>query len=154
VYNNTRFISAKFLQQIKDGNPPVPVEMLIQAKAKEPPTDALPKFIEAYSSHKRVATLVKESYGGKLMSEWNQGIDKLANKPEQVDMAPALSVLMAVKDEEELVRRSLTKLFRPRSDIDLAENHSHGGKPHVGTPCSPYRSQTGDDTGQRSQDLA
>ncbi|KIJ17069.1 hypothetical protein PAXINDRAFT_9925 [Paxillus involutus ATCC 200175] len=93
---------AKFLQQIKDGNPPVPVEMLIQAKAKEPPTDALPKFIEAYSSHKRVATLVKESYGGKLMSEWNQGIDKLANKPEQVDMAPALSVLMAVKDEEEL----------------------------------------------------
>ncbi|KIK92016.1 hypothetical protein PAXRUDRAFT_830348 [Paxillus rubicundulus Ve08.2h10] len=93
---------AKFLQQIKDGNPPVPVEILIQAKAKEPPTDALPRFIEAYSSHKRVATLVKESYGGKLMSEWNQGIDKIAKKPEQVDMAPALSVLMAVKDEEEL----------------------------------------------------
>lgn len=95
---------AKVLQQIKDGNPPVPIEILIQAKAKEPPTDAFPKFIEAYSTYTRVATLVKETYHGNLINEWNQGIDKLANKPEQVDMAPALSTVMAVKDEDELVR--------------------------------------------------
>ncbi|KIJ60617.1 hypothetical protein HYDPIDRAFT_32041 [Hydnomerulius pinastri MD-312] len=93
---------AKFLQQIKDGNPPVPIEIHIQAKAKEPPTDALPKFIEAYSTHKRVATLVKESYTGKLIGEWDQGIASASNKPEQVDMAPAISTLMAVKDEDEL----------------------------------------------------
>lgn len=84
----------------------MPIEILVQAKAKEPPTDALPKFIEAYSTYTRVATLVKETYNGKLINEWNQGIDKLATKPEQVDMAPALSTVMAVKDEDELVRLS------------------------------------------------
>ncbi|KAL4065337.1 FACT complex subunit-domain-containing protein [Scleroderma yunnanense] len=93
---------AKFLQQIKDGNPPVPIEILIQAKAKEPPTDALPKFVQAYTAHKRVATLVKESYTGKLALEWDQTISGAAQKPEQVDIAPAVSAYMAVKDEEEL----------------------------------------------------
>lgn len=82
----------------------MPIEILVQAKAKEPPTDAIPKFIEAYSSYTRVATLTKESYNGKLITEWDQGIYKLAHKPEQVDMAQALSTLMAVKDEDELVR--------------------------------------------------
>lgn len=82
----------------------MPIEIFVQAKAKQPPTDAVPKFIEAYSTYTRVATLVKETYHGKLITEWNQGIDKLAAKPEQVDMAPALSTVMAVKDEDELVR--------------------------------------------------
>lgn len=82
----------------------MPIEILVQAKAKEPPTDAVPKFIEAYSTHTRVATLVKETYHGKLISEWNQAIDKLAHKPEQVDMAPAIATVMAVKDEDDLVR--------------------------------------------------
>ncbi|KAI6043042.1 FACT complex subunit SPT16 [Pisolithus marmoratus] len=93
---------AKFLQQIKDGNPPVPIEILIQAKAKEPSTDALPKFVDAYASHKRIATLVKESYSGKLITEWEQVLSKVAQQPEQVDLAPAVSAYMAVKDEEEL----------------------------------------------------
>lgn len=97
-------ILAKVLQQIKDGSPPVPIEILIQAKAKEPPTDAVPKFIEAYSERTRVGTLVKETYHGKLISEWNQAINQLAQKPEQVDMGPALATVMAVKDEDELVR--------------------------------------------------
>lgn len=97
-------VLAKVLQQIKDGKPPVPIEILVQAKAKEPPTDAFPKFVEAYSTYTRVATLVKETYHGKLITEWNEAIDKLVNKPEQVDMSPALSTVMAIKDEDELVR--------------------------------------------------
>ncbi|KAI5983780.1 FACT complex subunit SPT16 [Pisolithus albus] len=93
---------AKFLQQIKDGNPPVPIEILVQAKAKEPPTDALQKFVDAYTSHKRIATLVKESYSGKLITEWEQALLKSTQQPEQVDLAQAVSAYMAVKDEEEL----------------------------------------------------
>jgi nucleosome binding factor SPN SPT16 subunit len=103
VFNATRTFLAKFLQQIKEGNPPVPVDILVQAKAKEPPSDALPKFVEAYTSFKRVGTLVKESSSGKLMTEWEQAVSKSDQKPELVDMAPALSALMAVKDEEEMV---------------------------------------------------
>ncbi|KAG1835734.1 FACT complex subunit SPT16 [Suillus variegatus] len=93
---------AKFLHQIKEGNPPVPVEILVQAKAKEPPSGALPKFVEAFTSFKRVGSLVKEMCTGKLMTEWEQGVSKADNKPELVDMAPALSAFMAVKDEEEM----------------------------------------------------
>jgi nucleosome binding factor SPN SPT16 subunit len=75
----------------------------VQAKAKEPPSDALPKFVEAYTSFKRVGSLVKEACTGKLMTEWEQGVSKADKKPELVDMAPALSAFMAVKDEEEMV---------------------------------------------------
>ncbi|KAG1859511.1 FACT complex subunit-domain-containing protein [Suillus tomentosus] len=39
---------------------------------------------------------------GKLMTEWEQGVSKADNKPKLVDMAPALSAFMAVKDEEEM----------------------------------------------------
>jgi nucleosome binding factor SPN SPT16 subunit len=103
IFNATRGFIAKFLHQIKEGNPPVPVEILVQAKAKEPPSDALPKFVEAYTSFKRVGSLVKEACTGKLMTEWEQGVSKADKKPELVDMAPALSAFMAVKDEEEMV---------------------------------------------------
>jgi hypothetical protein len=37
------------------------------------------------------------------MTEWEQGVSKADNKPELVNMAPALSAFMAVKDEEEMV---------------------------------------------------
>ena len=100
-------LPAKFLQQIQEGNPPVPVEILVQAKAKEPPTDALPKFIEAYTSFTRVGSLLKETSLGKLVTEWEQAVSKADKKPELVDMAPALSAFMAVKDEEEMVRSTL-----------------------------------------------
>ncbi|KAG1811480.1 uncharacterized protein BJ212DRAFT_1247813, partial [Suillus subaureus] len=80
----------------------VPVKILMQAKAKEPPSDALPKFMEAYTSFKHVRSLVKEACTGKLMTEWEQGISKADKKPELVNMAPALSAFMAVKDKEEM----------------------------------------------------
>ncbi|KAH0830249.1 hypothetical protein J3R83DRAFT_1609 [Lanmaoa asiatica] len=106
----------KVLQQIKDGNPLVAIAILVQAKAKKPPTDAVPEFIGAYSTYMRVSTLVKETYHGKLISEWNQCINKLANKPEQVDMVPVLSIVMAVRDEDELTKkpRSRTNGFASR----------------------------------------
>ncbi|KAG8217204.1 FACT complex subunit SPT16 [Butyriboletus roseoflavus] len=76
---------AKVLQQIKDGNPPVPIEILVQAKAKEPPTDCPPQV------HRGLFDVHACCHA-----------HKLANKPEQIDMAPALSTIMAVKDEDEL----------------------------------------------------
>ncbi|KAG2045576.1 hypothetical protein BDR06DRAFT_830848, partial [Suillus hirtellus] len=75
----------------------VPVEVLMQAKAKEPPSDALPKFVEAYTSFKHIGSLMKEACTGKLMTEWEQGVSKADKKPELVDMAPVLSAFMAVK---------------------------------------------------------
>ncbi|KAF8550745.1 hypothetical protein OG21DRAFT_1524929 [Imleria badia] len=80
---------ANVLQQLIDGNPP--------PRRSNRRQTLFPKFIEAYSTYTRVATLVKEIYHENLITEWNQGIDslKLANKPEQVDMAPALSTVIS-----------------------------------------------------------
>ncbi|KAI0709021.1 FACT complex subunit SPT16 [Earliella scabrosa] len=93
---------AKILSQLKNADSPVPIEFFVQAKAKDPPTDALPRFLQAYTSHDRVATLTKESHSGKLVDEWNKAVSEADKKPALVDMAPAVASFLAVKDEEEL----------------------------------------------------
>jgi len=84
----------------------VPVELFVQAKAKDPPNDALPRFLQAFTSAERVGTLTKEPCTGKLIDEWNKALSGSNKKPEIVDIAPSVSSFMAVKDEEELVSRS------------------------------------------------
>jgi nucleosome binding factor SPN SPT16 subunit len=102
--------AAKILAQIQSDAAPVPVEIFAQAKSKEAPNDALPKFAESYASHRRVGALLKETHTGKLIDSWNAAVAELPTKPELVDMAPAISTFMAVKDEEELVRFSRGKV--------------------------------------------
>ncbi|TFK83944.1 FACT complex subunit SPT16 [Polyporus arcularius HHB13444] len=93
---------AKILSQLKNADSPVPIEFFVQAKAKEPPTDALPRFVQAYTAHDRVATLIKESHSGKLVDEWNKAVGEAEKKPTLVDMSAAVASFLAVKDEEEL----------------------------------------------------
>ncbi|GBE82391.1 FACT complex subunit SPT16 [Sparassis crispa] len=93
---------AKFLSQLKNAGAPVPIEILVQAKVKDPPTDALPKFLAAYTAHGRVGSLTKESHSGKLVDEWNKVLANAATKPVDVDMSSSLSSFMAVKDSDEL----------------------------------------------------
>lgn len=81
----------------------VPVEICATAKAKEPPTDAIPRFLAAYTSHSRIGTIVKENPTGKFVDEWRKALDASATKPEISDITPAMSTAMAVKDEDELV---------------------------------------------------
>ena len=94
---------AKILQQIKGDDNPIPIEILAQAPPKEPTNDAMPNFVQAYLSHSRVATLVKETQTGKLIKEWEAALASANSKPELVDMAPSISSMLAVKDDEELV---------------------------------------------------
>lgn len=96
-------MSANILSQLKAVTTVVPITILTQAKAKDPPTDALPKAVELYSKLSRVGALVKEEGSGKLVDEWRKAVDASNAKPEQKDMASAISTLLAVKDEEELV---------------------------------------------------
>ena len=74
------------------------------AKAKDPPTDALPSLAEKYNELKRVGILTKDIASGKIINDWSKAIEKAASKPETVDVSPSISTLLAVKDEEELVR--------------------------------------------------
>lgn len=84
----------------------MPVEILAQAKPKDPPSDALPKFIELYTSQKRVGSLLKETHTGKLVGEWEKRLAEATDKPEVVEIFQAISTFMSQKDEEELVRPS------------------------------------------------
>lgn len=54
----------------------------MQAKSKEPPSSALPKFAEAFTSFKRFGSLatVKEACTGKSMTKWEQGVSKADNR--------------------------------------------------------------------------
>ena len=76
----------------------------MQAKAKEPPTDALPRFLQAYTAHDRVATLTKEQHLGKVVDEWNKSVAESKTKPTVSDMSAAVASFLAVKDAEEMVR--------------------------------------------------
>ncbi|CAL1704256.1 unnamed protein product [Somion occarium] len=93
---------AKILAQIAGPNSHVPIEILAQARPKDPPTDALQRFLQAYTSHQRIGALTKEAHTGKLIDDWTAALNAADSKPEIVDMAPAVSSFMAVKDEEEL----------------------------------------------------
>lgn len=96
--------AAKILQQIKGSDNPIPIEIIAQAGAKEPPNDAIPQFVQTYTSHSRVGALLKETHTGKVVKEWEALLAAANSKPEQVEMGPAMSSFMAVKDDEEMVR--------------------------------------------------
>ena len=93
------------MEQLRKHNTCIPVELLIQAKAKDPPTDALSRFVDAYTSLKRVGIITKETPTGKLVDEWKKALDASGKVVETADISPGLSALMAVKDDQELVRR-------------------------------------------------
>ncbi|EEB88304.1 hypothetical protein MPER_13931, partial [Moniliophthora perniciosa FA553] len=80
----------------------IQVEILAQAKAKEPANDAVFSFFKIYAAKNKVGTLTQESHSGKLVHEWDRLVKYATSKPELVDMAPAVSAFMAVKGDEEL----------------------------------------------------
>ena len=93
---------AKILSQAATPKSPVPVNILVLSKGKEPTTDALSKFLDVYTSLSRVGALVKEKHTGKMISDWNAAVEGAATKPTVVDIASAISGFVAVKDEEEI----------------------------------------------------
>ncbi len=80
----------------------------LQAEGKDTSNDALPKFLAQYASAQRVGSLIKETPSGKLVSEWQTVVNESSSKPQLVDMAPAISALMGIKDEEEIVGFSIS----------------------------------------------
>jgi nucleosome binding factor SPN SPT16 subunit len=104
VRQHSNFLPARVLSQVTERDTVVPVELLVQAKGKDAPSEALTKFSELYLSRKRVGCLIKEAHSGKLLAEWDKLISQSSVKPELVDLGPALSGFMSVKDADELVR--------------------------------------------------
>lgn len=97
------WIAAKIFAQLQNSGSPVPIQILTLAKPKEPPTDALPKLLDIHCKLKRVGALTKENLSGKVIDEWNKLVNGAEHKPEIIDLSPAISSLLAVKDDDELV---------------------------------------------------
>lgn len=93
---------AKVLGQIENAAKGVAIEIIARPKGNDA-ADALSRFFAIYTSIQKVGILSKETASGKLSAEWQALLDGAASKPELVDMTPAISTLMAVKDEDELV---------------------------------------------------
>jgi len=94
---------AKILTQVEQVDGLVPIKIFVQAKGKDVSNDSLPQFIEQYCRSQCIGTFLKEQHTGKLVSEWEKSIKEISERPKLVDMSPAISAAMAVKDEEELV---------------------------------------------------
>lgn len=96
---------------MQSGSHAIAIEIFALAKGKEPANDALPKFAAVFSELKRVGHVVKDVPSGKFAEDWNKAADALSQKPEMVDITLAISAVLAVKDEEELVRLDLCSLL-------------------------------------------
>ena len=81
---------AKILQQLKGDDNSIPLEIL----PWEPANDALPRFVQAYTSHSRVGTLW-ETQTGRLVQQWEALLADADSWPERVEMAPAIASFMA-----------------------------------------------------------
>ena len=145
--------SAKILSQIEKAANGVAVEILARPKSKDVPSDALPKFLDMYKSAKKVGSLIKEGPSGKLISEWQALVNDAPEKPELVDMAPAISALLAVKDEEELVSLLQHNLIQRGLNNPL-EMDTNSGLFDVNTFEIPCRPQVGVNPGQGVEDHA
>ena len=95
---------AKILSQIENSSETVPVEIIARPKGKDVVSDAFPRFLALYTSAKTVGTLPKENPSGKFVSEWQALVAEAPTKPELVDVTPAYSSFMSIKDKDELVR--------------------------------------------------
>jgi len=101
--------AAKVLGQIENAARPVTIEIIARPKGKDT-SDALPRFLAAYTSSQKIGVLMKETTSGKLVSEWQALLDGAASKPELVDMTPLVSSLLAIKDDDEMVSVFLSTL--------------------------------------------
>ena len=119
--------------------PSISVEILSRPKGKDTSNDALPKFLAQYASAQRVGSLIKETPSGKLMSEWQTVVNESSSKPQLVDMAPAISALMGIKDEEEIVGLSISSaVIRTNmcTNLEMDPNRSQLDLHFTQTPCS------------------
>jgi nucleosome binding factor SPN SPT16 subunit len=103
---------------------------------------------------------VKETQTGKLIKEWETALASANSTPELIDMAPSISSMLAVKDDEELVR-CICHCHVHEYNVDIAcilfvlsEKHTDGSKSDFDATHTLHRGQAGDDTGQGGQDNA
>ncbi|RAL58999.1 hypothetical protein DID88_009028 [Monilinia fructigena] len=100
IYIVTTAKKAKHLEPLKGGK--VPLEILVRGKDAAANEKLFTKITDVIkSSGKKIGILPKDSSSGPFVDEWKKVYSELKDV-EEVDIAPALSAALAVKDENEL----------------------------------------------------
>ncbi|PYI04288.1 SPT16-domain-containing protein [Aspergillus sclerotiicarbonarius CBS 121057] len=102
VYVVTTAKKAKHLEPLKGGK--IPVEILVTSKDPEEKMKSFEKCIEVIkNAGKKVGVLSRDTTAGPFAEDWRKAYGVLSKEVEEVDISPALSAALSVKDTDELV---------------------------------------------------
>ena len=107
--------TAKHLQTLKNGKTPVEI-LTVDTKKPETRTEAFEKCADVIkTAGKKVGILPNTEATGPFADEWKKIFGDMSKDVEEVDVAPALSMAFAIKDENEL--RSMRTASRIASGL-------------------------------------
>ena len=101
MYIITTKKKAAYLEPLKDGK--TPVEIFVRGKDAAENQKQFERCLEIIKgAGKKVGVITKELSGGPFVQEWKTAFGEISKEVEEVDISPALSAVMSVKDENEL----------------------------------------------------
>ncbi|WPH01625.1 Hypothetical protein R9X50_00447400 [Acrodontium crateriforme] len=101
MYIVTTKKKALYLETLKDGK--TPVEIIVRGKDAEENAKQFEKLKDVIkTAGKKVGVIAKDQSTGPFITEWKAAFSEISKDVEEVDIGPALSASMAVKDENEL----------------------------------------------------
>ncbi|KAJ5888869.1 FACT complex subunit s.t1.c16 [Penicillium taxi] len=93
---------AEILEPLKGGK--IPLEILVVTKDPESKTRAFEKCIDCIkTAGKKVGTLSNNTTIGPFADDWKRALEAISKDVEEVDVTPALSAVLSIKDPEELI---------------------------------------------------
>ncbi|TKA23656.1 FACT complex subunit spt16 [Salinomyces thailandicus] len=101
MYIITTKKKAAYLEPLKGGK--TPVEIIVRGKDADENAKQFERCLETIkAAGKKVGVLTKELSSGPFVNEWKMAFSEISKEVEEVEIGPALSSVMAVKDENEL----------------------------------------------------
>lgn len=114
IYIITTKKKAAYLEPLKDGK--TPVEIIVRGKDAAENQKQFERCLEVIKgAGKKVGVITKDMSGGPFVTEWKSAFSEISKEVEEVDISPALSAAMSVKDEHEL--RSIRNASHATSHI-------------------------------------
>jgi len=115
MYIVTTQKKAAYLEPLKGGK--TNVEILVRANKDEVQNQKINEQVldVIKNAGKKVGMIAKNVSTGPFIQQWNTAFADIAKEVEEVDISPALSAVMAVKDENEL--RSISSASRASANV-------------------------------------
>ncbi|KAK6415995.1 FACT complex subunit spt16, partial [Oleoguttula sp. CCFEE 5521] len=101
IYILTTKKKAIYLEPLKDGK--TPVEVIVRGKDAAENTAQFERCLEIIkNAGKKVGVIKREDSTGPFVTEWKSAFSEISKDVEEVEISPALSAVMSVKDQGEL----------------------------------------------------